>query len=120
LSGSHLHFSAWAKSEAPNAVEHALSILGAMEEKGLQPNVQTYNSVIDCIARRGENPQQAEAILDRMTKAGVHPNIVAYNAVINGTFNRHFYHACSSLPLFVCWVHLYVFQPGRSLRHPML
>jgi hypothetical protein len=24
------------------------------------------------------------------------------------------------LPLFVCWVHLYVFQPGRSLRHPML
>jgi pentatricopeptide repeat protein len=80
-------FSAWAKSKASDAVEHALSILGAMEENGLHPNVQTYNSVIDCIARRGENPEQAEAVLDRMVEAGVPPDVVSYNAVINGMFD---------------------------------
>jgi pentatricopeptide repeat protein len=87
LSESLLHFSAWAKSDERDAVEQALSILGTMEEKGLQPTVHTYSSVIDAIAQRGEDPQQAEAILDRMAEAGVHPNVVTYSAVINGTFD---------------------------------
>jgi pentatricopeptide repeat protein len=79
-----LLLSAWAKSEAPDAVDRAFSILNTMEQKGLDPNVQTYNSVIDCIAQHGDNPEQAEAIIDRMTKAGVHPDVVTYNALTNG------------------------------------
>jgi pentatricopeptide repeat domain-containing protein 1 len=70
-------------------VDRALSILNTMEQKGLQPNVRTYNSVIDCIAQHGDNPEQAEAIVDRMTKAGVDPNVVTYSAVINGTCSCH-------------------------------
>jgi pentatricopeptide repeat protein len=89
LSDSLSHFSAWAKSDERDAVEHALSLLGTMEEKGLQPNVHTYSSVIDAIAQRGEDPQRAEAILDRMAEAGVHPDVVTYSAVIKGMFDCH-------------------------------
>ena len=76
---------AWAKSQAPDAVECVLSILNTMEQQGLQPDVRTYSSVIDAIAQSGHDPEQAEDILDRMTRAGVHPNVVTYNAAINGT-----------------------------------
>ena len=81
---------AWAKSQAPEAVERALSIMDVMEQQGLQPNVQTYSSVIDTIAQSGHHPEQAEDILDRMVKAGVRPDVVTYTAVINGTFDHHF------------------------------
>jgi pentatricopeptide repeat protein len=83
---SDIFLLAWAKSEVPDAVDHALSILHTMEQKGLQPDVRMYSSVIDCIAQCGEKPEQAKDILDRMMKAGVHPNVVTYSAVINGKF----------------------------------
>jgi hypothetical protein len=47
LSGSLLHLSAWAKSDERDAAKHALSILGTMEETGLQPDVVTYTAVIN-------------------------------------------------------------------------
>ena len=77
---------AWAKSQVPDAVDRALSILNVMEQKGPPPNNYTYSSVIDAIAKSGKNPEQAEAILNRMSEAGVRPNFVTYNAVINGRF----------------------------------
>ena len=61
-----------------------------MEQQGLQPNVQTYSSVIDTIAQSGHHPEQAEDILDCMMEAGVCPNVVTYTAVINGTFDHRF------------------------------
>ena len=75
---------AWAKSQAPDAIGHALSILDVMEQQGLQPDVQTYSSVIDAIAQSGHDPEQAEDILDHMMESGVRPDIVTYSAVING------------------------------------
>ena len=57
-----------------------------MEQEGLQPDAQTYTSVIDAIARSGRNPEQAQVIVDRMRKAGMSPNVITYNAVINGRF----------------------------------
>jgi pentatricopeptide repeat protein len=90
-----------------------------MEHEGLHSTVQTYNSVIDAIARRGENPQQAETIIDRMTKAGVLPDVVTYTAVINGMFHFSPVHASSSLRLLVCRVHFCICQLGRSLMSVM-
>ena len=63
-----------------------------MEQQGLQPNVQTYNSVIDAIARSGENPDRVEAILNCMVKAGVRPDVVTYSAAINGMYGCCFLH----------------------------
>ena len=77
---------AWAKSGAPDAVERAVSLLDAMEQEGLQPDAQTYTSVVDAIAQSGQNPAQAEAIMERMAEAGISPNVVTYSAVINGAF----------------------------------
>jgi hypothetical protein len=95
MSDFHVLLLAWAKSQAPNAVDHALSILNLMEQQELQPDVQTYSSLIVCIARRGENPEQAEDMLKCMAKAGVDPNIVTYNTVINGRFGYPFQDATS-------------------------
>ena len=81
---SHLDL-AWAKSEAPEAAEHAVSILNSMEQQGVQPNVQMYNSAIDAIAQSGQNPEQAEVMLDHMMEAGIPPGVVTYSAIINGT-----------------------------------
>jgi pentatricopeptide repeat protein len=58
-----------------------------MEHQGLQPDVQSYTSVIDCIARHGESPEHAEDMIKRMMKAGVRPDVVSYSAVINGMFH---------------------------------
>ena len=56
-----------------------------MGKQGLRPDVQTYTSVIDTIAQRGQNPESVEAILDHMMEACVRPNVVTFSAVINGT-----------------------------------
>ena len=58
-----------------------------MENAGIRPDVQTYNSIVDTIARNGKHPGQAEAMLDRMSEAGVRPDVVIYNSVVNGTFD---------------------------------
>jgi pentatricopeptide repeat protein len=113
-----LLLSAWAKSKACDAVDRVLSILHTIEQQELQPDVQTYSSVIDCIARRGKNPEQAEALVDRMMKAGVCPNVVIYSALINGAFG------CSSMMLGVNSVPVFLtlfsfFQPGRNQMYPM-
>ena len=55
-----------------------------MEQQGVQPNIQTYCSVIDAIAQSRQDPEKAESILDRMMEAGIPPNVVVYSAIING------------------------------------
>ena len=59
-------------------------MLNYMEQQGVQPDIQTYTSVADAIARSGRNPEQAEAILERMMEAGIPPSVVTYSAIING------------------------------------
>jgi hypothetical protein len=85
----HLYiFSAWAKSDERDAVEHALSILGIMEENGLQPNIQTYTCVIDAIAPCGTSHEHVQVVVrlyHAMTEEGstAQPDILALNGVFS-------------------------------------
>jgi len=80
----------YAKQGTLEAAEKARALLDEMEReynetgiREIKPNVRTYTSVINAIARTRKNPQEAEAILDRMLDANVQPDVVCYNAVIN-------------------------------------
>ena len=80
----------YAKQGTMEATEKARLILVEMEQeyqetgsREIKPNVRTYTSVINAIARTRKNPEGAKAILDRMVDANVQPDVVCYNAVIN-------------------------------------
>jgi hypothetical protein len=70
-------------------VERALSILNTMQQQGLKPDIPTYNSVIDCIARHGTNPEHAQTVVRLyhiMTEEGdnsTQPDMEALNGVFN-------------------------------------
>jgi pentatricopeptide repeat protein len=49
----------------------------------LKPNVRTFTSVINAVARSKEHPERALAMLERMRQVGVQPDSICYNAVIN-------------------------------------
>jgi hypothetical protein len=60
-----------------------------MQQQGLKPNIPTYNSVIDAIARHGTSPEHAQVVVRLyhiMTEEGsshTQPNMEALNVVFN-------------------------------------
>jgi pentatricopeptide repeat protein len=80
----------FAKQGTIEAGEKARLLLDDMEQEyketgrlEIKPNVRTYTSVINAIARSRSSPEDAEGILDRMADANIKPDVVCYNAVIN-------------------------------------
>ncbi len=86
----------WCKSSRPDAPDHVLKLLNAMEKaykngkKNMKPDGYTYSSAIGCFVkfRRKEASNIAESLLERMENlhsnfGGDPPTTSVYNAVIN-------------------------------------
>jgi pentatricopeptide repeat protein len=75
----------WAKSGSRRAFRRVSAILSALEEHAfLRPNVKTYTTVLDALAksRNSEAVTAAEEIMTRMETNGPSPNVQAYTALI--------------------------------------
>ncbi|MBA0646229.1 hypothetical protein Goklo_014208 [Gossypium klotzschianum] len=59
-----------------------------MEERGFEPNIVAYNTVIDCLRNKG-SLNEALNLFSHVTVKGVRPNIVTYNRyLLNGFLNN--------------------------------
>ena len=75
----------WSRSGRRDASTQALRILTMLEtRKKPEPDIRTYTSVLDCLAKSREKSSfsEAEALLNRMESLGPKPNTVAYTALI--------------------------------------
>ena len=63
------------------AVSEALRLLGAMEAKGLVPDLEVYNAAIR-VCGRGEDFDEAHRLEARMLAAGFERNIDTFNGLI--------------------------------------
>ncbi|PRP76596.1 hypothetical protein PROFUN_15005 [Planoprotostelium fungivorum] len=62
-----------------NMLEKAYSVFGMMSKWGIQPNSNTYNTVLQMLLKDGVNP---EPFLERMITAEV-DNVVTYNMIMS-------------------------------------
>lgn len=75
----------WAKSGEPEAADRVGKILAELEKsKTPKPNIKTYVSVLDCLARSRRSLREAEALVYRMEqdRDTPRPNVQAYTSLI--------------------------------------
>lgn len=79
-----------AKAESAEWSDKAESLLDEMLEEqrltgrsNLKPNVRTFTSLINAVARSKERPERALAMLEKMRAVDVEADSICYNAVIN-------------------------------------
>ena len=75
------HYSAMLSHAADSA--QADELLDQMSEAGVQPNVVTYNTLINKHQGNGQL-DRARALLDSMAASGVRPDVVTYSSLIDG------------------------------------
>lgn len=61
--------------------EVSVALLRDMEEKGLIPNLSSFNSLVDACSRAGKH-EGIKVILNKMKQHRVQPNIRVYNRVM--------------------------------------
>uniref|UniRef100_A0A1S4CP91 Pentatricopeptide repeat-containing protein At1g12700, mitochondrial n=1 Tax=Nicotiana tabacum TaxID=4097 RepID=A0A1S4CP91_TOBAC len=64
-------------------VEDAEEVMRHMNGKGVEPNVVTYNVIIDGYCLRGQM-DRARSLFDSMTDKSIKPDIFSYSTLING------------------------------------
>jgi pentatricopeptide repeat protein len=72
----------WAKSGNENSAQRARAVLDGMKEDGVSPDVISYNTVIQCMAK-SRKLREAETLLNDMEKFGVQPNGITYNSLLS-------------------------------------
>ncbi|KAK4436854.1 Pentatricopeptide repeat-containing protein [Sesamum alatum] len=63
-----------------------LGLMDEMKERGVSPNVDTYNIVLNSVCE-GERTEEAATLLDEMLQRGITPNIYSFKLLIK-TFCR--------------------------------
>jgi len=74
---------AW--SHVDNSVDHAMALMDDLKQRGLVPDVFTYNALLNVIAKQTDYPDAAEkagALVVEMQKAKLSPDIVTYNTLM--------------------------------------
>lgn len=66
--------------------EGALNLLDEMMERGIDPNVITWTTVIALYSYRHDS-DTAQSVFDRMESSGILPNIITYGALMNAYVN---------------------------------
>merc|ERR1712118_57970 len=61
--------------------ERALSLLDEMRERGVSPDVISFNAAISACEKGGQW-ERALSLLDEMRESGVSPNVISFNAAI--------------------------------------
>merc|ERR1712008_236879 len=64
------------------SVEKAEKLLKELEDKGLEADVVTYNSLINACAKKG-SVEKAEKLLKELEDKGLKANVVTYTSLIN-------------------------------------
>jgi len=75
------HYSAMLSHAADS--EQAEELLDQMSEAGVQPNIVTYNTLINKHQETGQL-DRASALLSSMAASGVRPDVVTYSSLIDG------------------------------------
>ena len=68
--------------------QKALSILGEMQQRGLEPNVITYNALISA-CEKGHNAEKAMELFVEMHQRGLEPNVITYTTLISACAKDH-------------------------------
>ena len=58
-------------------------MFGLMIKRGLEPDVVSYNALMNGWCLRG-CVSEAKEVLDRMVERGKSPNVISYSTLING------------------------------------
>ncbi|KAK1402352.1 putative pentatricopeptide repeat-containing protein, mitochondrial [Heracleum sosnowskyi] len=64
----------------------AFMLFKYMEKKGCKPNVVTYSTIIDSLAK-DSFVDDALGLLAEMGEKGIHPNVITYSSLIQGLCN---------------------------------
>lgn len=78
-------YNAYLKANRGNGFKAALSVLDRMKKAGLQPDVVTYNTVIDFLSMEENGTRIAEDLVRiDMPRNGVRPDLLTFNTLIKG------------------------------------
>ncbi|KAG7033785.1 Pentatricopeptide repeat-containing protein, partial [Cucurbita argyrosperma subsp. argyrosperma] len=70
-----------------SSLKRAKRLLNWMSEKGLNPNVLSYGTLINALAKDGKL-SDAVAVFDEMSERGMNPDVMCYNILIDGFFRK--------------------------------
>ncbi|XP_031273224.1 pentatricopeptide repeat-containing protein At1g63400-like [Pistacia vera] len=64
-------------------VDEANGLLELMSQRGLQPNLVTFNTMISGLCKEGKI-EEANGLMELMIQRGLQPNVVTFNSMIDG------------------------------------
>ncbi|ERM98599.1 hypothetical protein AMTR_s00109p00063250 [Amborella trichopoda] len=64
-------------------IEEAINLLQAMYQDGVEPNIITYNSLLNGLCKDGKI-EEAIKLFELMYQGSMEPDVIIYNALLNG------------------------------------
>jgi pentatricopeptide repeat protein len=83
-STSVVAYNAFLKANRGNGIQKAFEVLERIKERGLKPDVVTYNTMCDLLSAEENGVRLAEELVKEMSKYNVKPDLLTFNTLLKG------------------------------------